>query len=103
MSAIASPSAASTRSRTPRGWHRADAAFVGLLALGALVVIAETRGLTFFGDEWDFVVTRRGLSPHVLLNPHGPHLSLVPILVFKALLKLFGGGSYVPFRLLAAF
>ena len=66
-------------------------------------MLIETRGLSFFGDEWDFLVDRRGMSPSVLLKPHGPHLSLVPILIYKVLLHVFGGGSYLPFRMLAAF
>lgn len=104
MSAVVSPAPAVDGHRVRRlpSWAP-EAAFGVLLALGAALVIYETRGLSFFGDEWDFVVTRRGLSPHVLLEPHGPHLSLVPILVFKVLLELFGGSSYLPFRLLAAF
>jgi hypothetical protein len=79
-----------------------DAAFVMLLALGATLVLIETGDLSFFGDEWDFLLDRRGLSADVLLRPHGPHLSLIPILVYKLLLKVFGAGSYLPFRLLTA-
>ena len=82
----------------------ADAAFVALLCLGAALVVLNTRGFTiFYADEWDFVLDRPGLSPHTLLSPHGPHLSLVPLLVFKVLITVFGGHSYLPFRLLAAF
>jgi hypothetical protein len=92
----------SLRSRR-RALDASDAAFGGLLALGALVVLVETRGMSFFGDDWDFVVDRRGTSPSVLLKPHGPHLSLIPILIYKTLLQVFGGGSYLPFRLLTAF
>ena len=75
----------------------------GVLILGVALVLRETRGLSFFGDEWDFLVDRRGMSPDVLLTPHGPHLSLIPILIYKLLLQLFGASSYLPFRLLAAF
>ena len=81
----------------------ADWVFVALLVLGALIVLGETTGLSFFGDDWDFVVVRRGLSSHALLTPHGPHLTLFPVLVYKVLLAVFGGGSYLPFRLLTAF
>jgi hypothetical protein len=89
-----------------RVWRRltaADWVFVALLAFGAAVIVYETRGFSFYYDEWDFVVDRQGMSPAVLLRPHGPHLSLVPVLVFKGLLAVFGGRSYLPFRLLAAF
>lgn len=80
-----------------------EAAFAALLALGCVIVLVETRGLSFFGDEWDFVLDRRGLSASVLLTPHNPHLSLIPILIYKVLLKVFGARSYLPFRMLAAF
>ena len=103
-------SAFATQGELPTVWrslHRprptpADAAFIGVLGLAVVIVMIETRGLSFFGDEWDFVVDRRGTSATVLLTPHGPHLSLVPILIYKVLLTLFGDGSYLPFRVLAA-
>ena len=101
MSAAVTPSIPRTE-RWPRSLDTADWAFAALLVLGAVIVVLETSGLSFFGDDWDFVVERRGLSAHALLTPHGPHLSLVPILIYKLLLKVFGGGSYLPFRLLSA-
>lgn len=98
------PSPASARfARVRTHLDAADAAFGLLLLLGAGLVLHYTRGLSFFGDDWDFVLRRRGLSASVLLKPHGPHLSLVPILIYKVLLKVFGAGSYLPFRLLAVF
>ena len=89
--------------RRPLTLSVSDWAFAALLVLGAVIVFAETSGMSFASDEWGFVVQRRGISAGTLLTPHGPHLTLFPILVYKALLKLFGGGSYVPFRLLASF
>jgi hypothetical protein len=77
-------------------------AFTALLALGAAIVLYETRGFTFYFDDWDFVLHRPGLSATALLAPHGPHLVLVPIVVYKILLSVFGGSSFLPFRLLAA-
>jgi hypothetical protein len=105
MSTIASRDTGALQPRTSgRSLLNApEIAFAALLLLGAVLVMVETRGLSFFGDEWDFVVDRRGISPHVLLEPHGPHLSLLPILVYKAMLQVFGADSYVPYRLLAAF
>jgi len=84
------------------GLDPATIVFAALLVLGIVLVLRETRGLSFFGDEWDFVVDRRGLSPSTLLRPHGPHLVLIPILIYKVLLQLFGASSYLPFRMLAA-
>lgn len=86
-----------------RRFEAPELVFGLLLLLGAEIVLARTRGLSFYADDWDFVLDRRGMSPSVLLTPHGPHLSLVPILIYKALLHTFGGGSYQPFRLLSVF
>ncbi|MHB8689703.1 MAG: hypothetical protein ACYDHH_00515 [Solirubrobacteraceae bacterium] len=88
-----------------RAWRPepSDAAFAGLLVLGAVLILAFTRGLSLFADDWEIVVHRPGLSPGALLTPHGPHLSLIPILIYKLLLHGFGGRSYLPFRLLSVF
>src|SRR5947209_468617 len=99
------PPVISTRQSGIEAWfrqHAPEVAFVCLLLLGAAIVLYETRGLSFYFDDWDFVLHRRGLTASSLLQAHGPHLSLVPILIYKLLLKLFGGGSYLPFRMLAA-
>jgi hypothetical protein len=72
------------------------------LGLAFVLIMIETRGLSFFADEWDYLLDRRGTSVQVLLTPHGPHLSLFPILVYKVLLAAFGASSYLPFRVLTA-
>ncbi len=74
----------------------------GLLVLGAALLLAQMRGLSFFQDEWDFTLRRPGFSAHALLIPHNVHLSLVPILIYKAMLAVFGADTYTPFKLLAA-
>ena len=105
MSTIASPHP-QTLTHRATAWsrdHTPEIAFAALLLLGAVIVLVETRGLSLFLDDWDFVLDRRGMSAHVLLEPHNPHLQLVPILVYKAILQVFGAGSYLPFRLLAVF
>jgi hypothetical protein len=79
-----------------------EIAFAALLALGAVIVLYETRGLNFFFDDWETILWRRGFSAGVLLRPHGPHLSLIPILIYKLWLALFGASSYLPFRVMAA-
>jgi hypothetical protein len=105
MSTISQPHPHSLSRRTIERLrpHAPEIAFAAVLVLAALIVMVETRRLSLFLDDWDFVLDRRGLSAHVLLTPHNPHLSLLPILVYKTLLAVFGAGSYVPFRLLAAF
>jgi hypothetical protein len=103
VSAVASPTAGLPQRRLRRpALGASEAAFAALLLLGFLVVLYETRRLSFFGDEWDFLLDRRGLSADVLLRPHGPHLVVGPVLIYKILLQVFGAGSYLPFRVLAA-
>jgi hypothetical protein len=107
--AVAKP-AVSARARAPRPTVAAlrerigppEIAFAALLALGAAIVLYETRGLNFFFDDWETILLRRGVSADVLLRPHGPHLSLIPILIYKVWLALFGASSYLPFRVMAA-
>ena len=73
---------------------------VALVAAGCALVGYEARHLTFYLDDWSFVVGRRGLSAGVFLRPHVEHLSALPILAYKALLAVFGAGSYAPFMVL---
>lgn len=93
-----------------RGGHRVTAwtaspllgtaALAVLLLAGALVLQHETRGLTFWADEWEWILYRRGSSLATYLAPHNPHLSLFPIAVYKALFATVGLRHYWPYRAL---
>jgi hypothetical protein len=73
--------------------------FIGFpLALLFLVVLA--RDLSFFYDEWEFILNRP-LTLNGLLTPWYGHLSILPILLWRVLMGLFGTGSYWPFLLAA--
>lgn len=52
--------------------------------------------LTFFLDDWEFLVYRRGFSAHTILEPHGENIVAGPMLVYKLLLAVFGMGSSFP-------
>ena len=69
-----------------------------LLCAGAAVYYVAGRGLTFFFDEWDFILGRRGNSLDAFLQPHNGHLVVVPVLVYKALWATVGLGHYGPYR-----
>jgi len=71
------------------------------LASATLLVVLGTR-LTFFNDEWHILFQRQGFSADSILEPHNEHLSAIPILVFKALIALFGLESQLPYRLALA-
>lgn len=74
-----------------------------ICASGALVVVVLGTRLTFFNDDWYFLLQRPGLSAHPgidsLLEPHNGHLVVVLAATYKALVGLFGLGSQLPFRI----
>ena len=53
--------------------------------------------LTFFNDDWSFVMERPGL-----LDDHNGHLSALPIAIYRVLIGLFGLDAQWPFRVLLA-
>ena len=72
----------------------------GLLVAGGILV-AFARRLYFFGDDWDFLLTRGTVegADLGLLEPHSEHWSTVPILLFRALFAVFGLEHYLPYAL----
>jgi hypothetical protein len=76
----------------------------GILALLSLVafVLFYRKGLgtTFYYDEWNFVMNRRGWDADTFLRAHNEHFSLVPVLIFKLLFATVGLDSYGVYRVL---
>ena len=83
--------------RRPMRPDRAAIVAILIILIGSLIVAWEARHSTFTGDDWAFILQRRGTSAGVFLRPHNEHLSAIPILIYKLLLAVFGAGSYVPF------
>jgi hypothetical protein len=97
--------------RAAEGWslRRALAWVVErpLVVLIAFVVVAvafnlwETRGQTFFSDEWSrYLFADKSVSG--MLRGHSGHLVLLNTVLYKAILYTFGAGSYLPFRVAEA-
>lgn len=76
-------------------------ASVLVVALGALLSVTLllylSRDLSFFHDEWNFILNRRTTGLETFLKPHNEHLHLVPIVSYKILLGLVGLRSYMPY------
>jgi hypothetical protein len=70
-------------------------------ASAALLVVLGSR-LSFFNDDWWFLLQRPGLESHrgldTLLAPHNGSMALLLAVLYKALVAVFGLGSQVPFR-----
>ena len=67
-----------------------------LLAAGLL--FHNSRGTTFFADEWNIYVLP--LSLDITSSRRNGHLFVVPTLAYNTFFELFGADSYVPFRLM---
>jgi len=73
--------------------------------LGALMLAAaaffflQGRGLTFYFDEWAFVIDRREWGLDNFLQPHNEHLHMTAVLAFKLLFVTAGLDFYEPYRI----
>ncbi len=76
------------------------AGLAAAMALAAALLLWEGRGLTFLVDEWWFgFAGATKLDASSLFTPDNGHLAMVPILLTKASLELFGAGTTLPLRL----
>jgi hypothetical protein len=92
----------STTVAPPERRQRDQPAALGVLALLSLVafVLLYRKGLgtTFYYDEWNFVMNRRGWDVDTFLRAHNEHFSLVPVFIFKVLFATVGLDSYAVYR-----
>jgi hypothetical protein len=77
-------------------------ALAGLLVVGFVVLMLAGRHLTFFYDEWDLILRRRGGSVGSYLDPHNGHIVLFEVLIYKALLATVGLRHYWPYQAINA-
>lgn len=68
------------------------------MCVASVVVLVAGQHLTFFYDEWNFILLRRGGSLATYLDPHNGHLSLFPVAIYKLLFELVGLRRYWPYR-----
>jgi hypothetical protein len=63
----------------------------------AALLLAWGSRLTFLLDEWEFLLYRPGFTADSILRPHGEHISIAPVLIYKALLATVGMSSSLPY------
>ena len=73
---------------------------LALLVAGGLLVFWLSH-VTFFYDDWDPLLNRRGFSAHTILRPHVDHIIISVTLIYKALQATFGMESLVPYALVS--
>jgi hypothetical protein len=71
-----------------------------LVASTGLLIGLESK-ITFIWDDWDFLLYRRGGGAAPFLDPHNQHIVAGPVIVYKALLGIFGMDSARPFQLVS--
>jgi hypothetical protein len=88
-----------TRSTADRVRRNPDLVVWIFASLFALILLERQRApSTFFFDEWTFVLGRRTGTLNDFLAPHNGHLSLLPVIVYKIAISVFGMNHYRPLR-----
>ncbi len=93
--------------RTDR-WALARTWALRLLGVGTFVALLDAArriftagaGLTFFYDEWEFVLFRRDPSIDSFLRPNSGHLWALPVAVYQVLFRTVGLSHYTAYRLI---
>ncbi|MBV9004666.1 MAG: hypothetical protein JO181_08405, partial [Solirubrobacterales bacterium] len=87
-----------------RGVRSERLVLAGLCTAGALLVVVLRTKLTFFNDDWYFLLQRPGIESHAgldtLLAPHNGNIVVLLAVMYRALVALFGLGPQLPFALL---
>lgn len=73
----------------------------GVVACSLSVLLVLQSRLTFIGDDWEFLLQRRGLSAETFLRVHTDHIVVGPVAIYKALLAVFGMSSALPFQVVS--
>lgn len=83
--------------RAPRLSRHLPTLLLGLavLASSALLLGLQT-GLTFFQDDFAFLLKRPDVSPSSVFPPHGEHIVVLPVLIYRALIEVFGMSTAFP-------
>jgi hypothetical protein len=77
---------------------------IAVLAAGAMMTIVLTWKLTFWQDTFDFLILRRDITWDTVMTPHNEHITVFPVLIEQAIMRVFGlGNAHPEYILLAIF
>jgi hypothetical protein len=76
-------------------------ALIWLFGASACLLLYLGSKLTFFLDDWTFLLYRPGFGADAILAPHGEHIVVIPAFVYQALQETIGMGSAFPFRVIS--
>ncbi len=68
-----------------------------VLLVAVVAILFLGRDMSFYWDEWDFILNRSLGSPATWFAPHNEHLVAIPVVVYRLEIAAFGLGSYLPF------
>lgn len=74
-------------------------ALIWLTGISGVLLLYWGSKLTFLLDDWEFLLYRRDFNS--IFEPHGPHISVIPVLIYKGLLATVGMDSAFPFRVVS--
>lgn len=93
---------ATAAGRAPRrGSTAAMILLVAGLAAAGILILSLDRAVSFYLDEWEFVLGRRGVGLDAFLAEHNGHLMLFPVAIYKLLIAAFGIDSPRPFQVVS--
>jgi hypothetical protein len=72
--------------------------FCAAVALSGGVLLSWLSDLTFWRDEWAFILNRRGSGIDTYLDPFVEQLLAIPVASYKLLIAVFGIDSPIPFQ-----
>jgi hypothetical protein len=87
--------------RVGRGWTTATGLLAAAMAASGVLIVTLGSRLTFFLDDWVFILYRRSFNADAFFGPDNEHLVAGPVAVWQFLLNTFGMGSTVPFRIVS--
>ena len=87
--------------RRLRAAEPATLVFAGAALFAGVALLVWLSDLTFWRDEWDFLLHRRGFNAEVYFDPFVEHLLALSIGIYQLTVAIFGMESAAPTQVVA--